>query len=95
MFPINSCLLAISIKSMSLPVLTVLVGFLDGFNPCAMWVLLFLISLLLGMHDRKRMWILGTTFIVASESISHIRELKEEGCCYVPKLSHNLEISSR
>ena len=56
----------ISIRSLSLPMLTVLIAFLDGFNPCAMWVLLFLISLLLGMKDRKRMWILGTTFIVAS-----------------------------
>ena len=52
--------------SFSLPVLTMIIGALDGFNPCAMWVLLFLISLLLGMEDRKRMWILGGTFIVAS-----------------------------
>lgn len=57
---------SVSIRSLSLPMLTVLIAFLDGFNPCAMWVLLFLISLLLGMHDRKRMWILGSTFIVAS-----------------------------
>lgn len=57
---------SISIRTLSLPALTILVAFLDGFNPCAMWVLLFLISLLLGMKDRKRMWILGTTFIVAS-----------------------------
>ncbi len=56
----------ISIRSLSLPALTVLIAFLDGFNPCAMWVLIFLISLLIGMHDRKRMWILGSTFIVAS-----------------------------
>lgn len=53
----------------SLPILTVIMGFLDGFNPCAMWTLLFLISLLLGMKDRKRMWILGTAFIVASASV--------------------------
>ena len=52
--------------SFSLPALTIIIGALDGFNPCAMWVLLFLISLLLGMEDRKRMWILGGTFIVAS-----------------------------
>lgn len=44
-------------------------GALDGFNPCAMWTLLFLISLLLGMKDKKRMWILGATFIVASASV--------------------------
>ena len=56
----------IKTKSFSLPVLTVIIAGLDGFNPCAMWALLFLISLLLGMEDKKRMWILGTAFIVAS-----------------------------
>ena len=44
-------------------------GALDGFNPCAMWTLLFLISLLLEIENRKRMWILGTAFIVASASV--------------------------
>jgi len=53
-------------KTLSLPILTFLVALLDGFNPCAMWTLLFLISLLLGMKDRKRMWLLGLTFIVTS-----------------------------
>jgi hypothetical protein len=53
-------------KTISLPILTVVVGLLDGFNPCAMWALLFLISLLLGMKDKKRMWILGSIFILAS-----------------------------
>ncbi len=56
----------IEIKNFSLPILTIILGALDGFNPCAMWVLLFLISLLLGMKDKKRMWILGSAFIVAS-----------------------------
>lgn len=55
--------------SFSLPLLTVAMGVLDGFNPCAMWALLFLISLLLGMKDRKRMWILGIAFIVASAAV--------------------------
>jgi len=50
----------------SLPLLTIIIGLLDGFNPCAMWVLLFLISLLLGMEDKKRMWLLGSLFITAS-----------------------------
>ena len=56
----------IKTKDISLPALTVIMGILDGFNPCAMWALLFLISLLLGMKDRKRMWILGIAFIVSS-----------------------------
>lgn len=50
----------------SLPILAIVMGGVDGFNPCAMWVLLFLISLLLGFENRKKMWVLGGTFIVAS-----------------------------
>ena len=50
----------------SLPLLTIFLGILDGFNPCAMWTLLFLISLLLGFKDRKKMWLLGGVFIVTS-----------------------------
>lgn len=56
----------LQVKNLSLPILTLVVAALDGFNPCAMWTLLFLISLLLGFKDRKRMWILGTAFITTS-----------------------------
>ncbi|KKQ28188.1 MAG: hypothetical protein US42_C0001G0039 [Candidatus Magasanikbacteria bacterium GW2011_GWC2_37_14] len=56
-------------KTFSLPLLTVIIGLLDGFNPCAMWALLFLITLLLGMENRKRMWLLGSLFIVASGAV--------------------------
>lgn len=59
----------IDATTFSLPLLTIILGLLDGFNPCAMWVLLFLISLLLGMKDRKRMWLLGSIFIVASGAV--------------------------
>ncbi|HSV94583.1 MAG TPA: hypothetical protein VLH94_01195 [Spirochaetia bacterium] len=56
----------LEVKKISLPLITVAIAMVDGFNPCAMWTLLFLISLLLGMKDRKRMWLLGTTFIIVS-----------------------------
>jgi len=56
----------IKIKNLSLPILAIILGGIDGFNPCAMWVLVFLISLLLGMKDRKRMWILGFVFLFSS-----------------------------
>ncbi|MDQ5970685.1 MAG: hypothetical protein QG603_462, partial [Patescibacteria group bacterium] len=59
----------IDMAKFSLPVLTIVIGALDGFNPCAMWVLVFLISLLIGMENRKRMWILGLAFIVASAAV--------------------------
>jgi glutaredoxin len=59
-------------RDLSLPVLTVLLGALDGFNPCAMWTLVFLIGLLVGMKDTTRMWILGSTFIIGSATVYFI-----------------------
>ena len=56
----------VDIKNLSLPALTILIAAIDGFNPCAMWILLFLISLLLGMENKKRMWTLGLAFVMAS-----------------------------
>jgi len=34
-----------------------------------MWVLIFLINLLLGLNDRRKMWILGSAFIIASGAV--------------------------
>jgi len=59
----------LDLRTMSLPALSAVIGLLDGFNPCAMWSLLFLISLLLGMNDRKKMWLLGSAFIVGSAAV--------------------------
>lgn len=56
----------IDAKKVSLPLLAVIIGFVDGFNPCAMWVLIFLISMLMGMHNKKKMWALGLTFLATS-----------------------------
>lgn len=59
----------VKVRDFSLPVLTVIIGALDGFNPCAMWVLLFLITMLLGMNDRRRMYLLGGAFILTSSFV--------------------------
>lgn len=56
----------INLKKVSLATAAIVIGFIDGFNPCAMWVLLFLISVLIGMKNRKRMWLLGLAFFVTS-----------------------------
>ena len=53
-------------KQISLPVLSVVLGLMDGFNPCAMWVLLLLVSLLLTVNSKKKMWLVGGTFIAVS-----------------------------
>lgn len=56
----------VNISQMSLPVLTIVLGSLDGLNPCAMWVLLFLIAILVNTRSKKRIWLIGGTFILAS-----------------------------
>lgn len=56
----------VNLRKVSLPLITIVLGLVDGFNPCAMWILLFLITMLLGLKDRKRMWILGITFLFVS-----------------------------
>lgn len=50
----------------SLPALTVVLASLDAFNPCAFFVLLFLLSLLVHARDRRRMLLIGGVFIFFS-----------------------------
>jgi glutaredoxin len=59
----------IETRSLSLPVLTLVLGAIDGFNPCAMWVLVFLIGLLVGMQDPFRMWSYGAIFLLTSAAV--------------------------
>ncbi len=54
---------------MGLPLFTLAMGLLDGFNPCAMWVLLFLLSLLVRLQDRRRMALVAGTFVLASGAV--------------------------
>lgn len=55
-----------SFSDLGLPLFTVFLGLLDGFNPCAMWVLLILLSLLATLRDRATMAWLAGTFVVMS-----------------------------
>lgn len=59
----------VSTANLSLPALTVLLAAIDGFNPCAMWVLVFLIGLLIGLKDEWRMWALGGAFLFATAAM--------------------------
>lgn len=59
----------IALGTLSLPALTILLGAIDGFNPCAMWVLVLLIGLLMGLKDSFRMWSYGAVFLVTSGAV--------------------------
>lgn len=54
------------LREYSLPVLSIMIGLIDGFNPCAMWVLVYLIALVMELKDRRRAWLLVATFVSAS-----------------------------
>jgi len=52
--------------TLSLPVMTIVLAALDAFNPCAFFVLLFLLSLLVHQRQRTRMLIIGGVFVAIS-----------------------------
>ncbi|MBY6017828.1 thioredoxin family protein [Ferrimonas balearica] len=53
-------------ESLSLPVLTVVLAGVDAFNPCAFFVLLFLLSIMVNAKSRTRMLIVGGIFVFFS-----------------------------
>jgi hypothetical protein len=52
--------------SLSLPVLAITIGLVDGFNPCAMWVLVYLISVVITLDDKRKIWLIVGTFVLVS-----------------------------
>lgn len=54
------------LEDVGLPAFTLALGLVDGFNPCAMWVLLFLLSLLVNLRDRRKMFVIAATFVAVS-----------------------------
>ena len=56
----------IDVADYSLPALAVILGFVDGFNPCAMWVLVYLITIIATLRDRKRIWLIVGSFVLVS-----------------------------
>jgi thiol-disulfide isomerase/thioredoxin len=57
------------IADFSLPMLAVVLGLVDGFNPCAMWVLVYLIALVMSLNDRKKIWLIVGSFVFASGAL--------------------------
>ena len=56
----------IELADVGLPLFTIALGLLDGFNPCAMWVLLFLLSILVHVKSRRRIALIASTFVLIS-----------------------------
>jgi glutaredoxin len=56
----------LSASKLGMPLFTLAIGLIDGFNPCAMWVLLFLLSILVNLKDRRRILAIAGTFVIVS-----------------------------
>lgn len=56
---------AMNVGEYSLPILSLVLGFVDGFNPCAMWVLVLFLTILLEVGSRRRMLEMAGLFIFA------------------------------
>jgi glutaredoxin len=61
---------SLTLDQVGLPLFTLAMGLLDGFNPCSMWVLILMISLLAPLNNRPRMLAIAGTFI-AVEGIAY------------------------
>lgn len=48
---------------------TVLIAFIDGFNPCSLWVLTILLALVIHSGSRKRILVVGLTFLIVTATI--------------------------
>ena len=56
----------VNVSKSGLFIFSAMVGILDGFNACAMWSLCFLLTFLVSSGSRKRVFIIGGTFILVS-----------------------------
>ncbi len=53
------------VKRFSIPTMSLILGVIDGFNPCAMWVLVTFLIVLVQIGDKKRMFQVAGLFILA------------------------------
>lgn len=60
----------LSLEQIGLPLFTLLLGLLDGLNPCSIWVLVLMISMLANLGSRRKMLLIAGTF-VAVEGIAY------------------------
>ncbi len=60
---------AVDLRTQSLALSTALIGFVDGFNPCSLWVLSVLLALTLHTGSRKKVFIIGLVFLTVTSLV--------------------------
>ncbi len=56
----------VDLAHMPLLLMTSLIAFVDGFNPCSLWVITFLLGIVLHTGSRKKVFAVGLTFITVA-----------------------------
>ena len=56
----------VELTSASLLVSTLVIGFVDGVNPCSLWALSVLLAILLHSGSRRRVLVVGSTFLAVT-----------------------------
>ena len=56
----------VNLEKESLALSTAIIGFVDGFNPCSLWVLSVLLALTLHSGSRKKILVVGLTFLIVT-----------------------------
>lgn len=62
----------VDVTAWSLPLLAAVLGFLDGFNPCAMWVLVTFLLALMHIGSKRRMWEVAGLFVLAEAGMYYL-----------------------
>lgn len=62
----------VSVSRLGLPAFTLVVGLIDGFNPCATWALLFLLGILVSVRERGRILVVAGTFVAVSGLVYYV-----------------------
>ena len=59
----------VDLAAQSLAVSTALIAFVDGFNPCSLWVLSILLSLSLHTGSRRKVFLIGLVFLTVTSLV--------------------------
>jgi hypothetical protein len=60
----NLSLFNLNAEKLPLPILSIVLGFLDGFNVCSLGALMLILSLVLTFKDRRKVFLFGGLFLV-------------------------------
>jgi cytochrome c biogenesis protein CcdA/glutaredoxin len=60
---------AVDLSSQSLWISTILIGLVDGFNPCSLWVLTMLLALTLHTGSRRKVLAIGLIFLTVTAAV--------------------------